>query len=791
MRLLQNILAALAVHSVTDHYALKNRRAVKPNAGQVAFAFDDTPSDHKWDESAHPRAAKGAVEGHGGEFVAKGSDTVPKGFKPYTPMLLGSASGVESHDEKAAPGDDVPVSDTAKSRDPVAGRILSNYPKAEHVSGHKHLIATINAGTRKAPEKRGIFLVNNDTRTLDRTAYREMADEAKKEGLGSKMHVYGRIATYTGPGVEFLSLLDAGIKEAKPGIAMPEKPPNEAAKPGDQLGLFGEASKPKREGPATLGTPGTDTKGKAQELFDTKGPANQMDLFGDGVMPDDLVNKDVKIPPNVEQAHADMQKAHAQRKSHEPTQKKDANDNEFAPGVSYSTIPLSAGMAAHRGTSFVPETRGRQRQKEFAHSMNAAYAELKQSTRGNEAKQKQLDEQWVRFVDSAKSKYLAALHADSRTMSTMITGGSNFPTARNRKKLDSAMNRWNEYSEFVDRATKAIHRDLHPELSPKKIGDADTGAHIETELDRRKKQQEHMKAANKILKQAGVLGYWRGAEPKFHDGHTQESTISKLMQIEGVDEAKAKSMLKPDVMNHIGYATYELSNNNANIRRYEKQLQRQSKFESEAKVAESAGEQATSHDFKGGKVHLDYDDNRIRIAHDTKPSADVIAKLKSKGFRWSPANKAWQRQLTNAAKYDAHTLTGVAIDKLTPKAEKEDKPEKPAEIVDRKRDHWLNIESGLNVSGKHKLSDGTVVSYEYRGDDANDRYVVLEHPDGTKTETHVTDAVSKKAKRSDMQGIARHVATQYIKTKYSAEFDEAETTRYSNYEPILLESGNV
>lgn len=80
------------------------------------------------------------------------------------------------------------------------------------------------------------------------------------------------------------------------GIVLPTKA-NAEAKAGDQLGLFGEASKPKTEGAATVSLkPGEETKGRAQNLFDTHGPANQMDLFGDGVMPDELVNPDVKKP---------------------------------------------------------------------------------------------------------------------------------------------------------------------------------------------------------------------------------------------------------------------------------------------------------------------------------------------------------------------------------------------------------------------------------------------------------------------------------------------------------------
>jgi len=40
------------------------------------------------------------------------------------------------------------------------------------------------------------------------------------------------------------------------------------------------------------------------------------------------------------------------------------------------------------------------------------------------------------------------------------------------------------------------------------------------------------------------------------------------------------------------------------------------------------------------------DENRLQLLFPGKPEADMIAKLKSRGFKWSPRWKAWQRQLT-------------------------------------------------------------------------------------------------------------------------------------------------
>jgi hypothetical protein len=50
--------------------------------------------------------------------------------------------------------------------------------------------------------------------------------------------------------------------------------------------------------------------------------------------------------------------------------------------------------------------------------------------------------------------------------------------------------------------------------------------------------------------------------------------------------------------------------------------------------------------INGIRVLQDSDDNRLKLFFDDKPDQQMIATLKSRGFKWSPRNKAWQRQLT-------------------------------------------------------------------------------------------------------------------------------------------------
>ena len=50
--------------------------------------------------------------------------------------------------------------------------------------------------------------------------------------------------------------------------------------------------------------------------------------------------------------------------------------------------------------------------------------------------------------------------------------------------------------------------------------------------------------------------------------------------------------------------------------------------------------------FEGGTLVWNYGEDRLQILFDRIPEDSRRKELKSAGFRWSPKNKAWQRQLT-------------------------------------------------------------------------------------------------------------------------------------------------
>jgi hypothetical protein len=128
-------------------------------------------------------------------------------------------------------------------------------------------------------------------------------------------------------------------------------------------------------------------------------------------------------------------------------------------------IPFSEAYAASRMISFVPERRAKQT---IDHYFATLTEDLKDLTSHATTREKLaiLADEFARYRAGYRERYLVCLRAASRTMSPMITGPSNFPVARNRRRINTALKRWEELRLFRDRALKAIKRALCPELAP-------------------------------------------------------------------------------------------------------------------------------------------------------------------------------------------------------------------------------------------------------------------------------------------------------------------------------------
>lgn len=302
-------------------------------------------------------------------------------------------------------------------------------------------------------------------------------------------------------------------------------------------------------------------------------------------------------------------------------------------------ISRSLAIAAHAGSSFVPEKRGDQVRAGYAAELSSLYSELKAHATTPE-KLATLDEEFARFREGYRKRYTAYLSSQSRTMSTMIAGPSNFPVRMMEKRNRVVDARRTELIEFLPRAKAAILKSLHPEWRPVMAGDGDAVSRLQEKIATAEAVQARMKSANAAIRKHKKAG--------------AAAQVAALVEL-GFAEADAVKLLAPDFCGRIGFADYETTNNNANIRRMKERL---------TVISRNQAKEDTV--IESGDIRLEDSpaDNRVRLFFPGKPELAVREQLKGLGFRWSPTIGAWQAyrnwRTIEKAKEIAGLLPGVS-----------------------------------------------------------------------------------------------------------------------------------
>lgn len=298
-------------------------------------------------------------------------------------------------------------------------------------------------------------------------------------------------------------------------------------------------------------------------------------------------------------------------------------------------IPLSLAVAAYSGTSFSPERRGASAVSEFATTCAEDYESFKvQAIKGRTLDI--LDAEFTTYRAGLRSRYCAYLSSSSRCVSWIIAGPSKFPAARMNKRADIAHKRLGDYIEWREMARRAVIRNLRPDLRPIMAGDDNATDRLAAKIAHAEKVQERMRAANAAIRK--------------HKKEGEQAQVLALVAL-NIREDIARELLKPDFCGRIGFADYQLTNNNANIRRMKERLESIERNQA-APVAEREYD-------NGIRLEDDPPANRIRLFFPGKPDSSVRDKLKSCGFRWSPNAGAWQAYRNNNAMTTAKTIAGA------------------------------------------------------------------------------------------------------------------------------------
>ena len=219
------------------------------------------------------------------------------------------------------------------------------------------------------------------------------------------------------------------------------------------------------------------------------------------------------------------------------------------------------------------------------------------------------------------------------------------------KKMQAAHNKAQEYEDKLSRFEENTNKRLKSmESEEKQIaywrnGKYKTGETIDAsdplatkklqaKLDYQKESHQKMKDANAYYRKNGTMDGFEG----FSERTNQQ--INASMQ-----DTRFGRRSQP-------FPSYSLTNSNQQIKATESRLKQ---IERTKATASSPGGGGST--FNGGQIIRNTDANRLQIKFDGIPDADTRQKLKSSGWRWSPKNGVWQRQLTDNAERSAKQIT--------------------------------------------------------------------------------------------------------------------------------------
>lgn len=280
-------------------------------------------------------------------------------------------------------------------------------------------------------------------------------------------------------------------------------------------------------------------------------------------------------------------------------------------------------VQAHYWTSFSPEKRGEQLINDYNNQLSEDIEELK--TAGIEED----------IINSYKTRYESLfaswLSAKGRCISSMITGPAKFPTRRAEKANRSEDNHYTLWQEWRIRAKKSIVIKAQPVKT------------FVSELERYKSELAGMKRSQEIMKACNIV---------IKKSKGKDCTNELIAA--GLNEDSAQKIQLPDFAGRKGFASFSLTNNNANMKRIEEMIKTL-----EQKKAMREVSPITEYSFDGGKLIVNYEVDRLQIIFTTRPTSTELSEWKEKGlnsYNWSPSVSAWQRKITSNALYSVKRM---------------------------------------------------------------------------------------------------------------------------------------
>ena len=248
------------------------------------------------------------------------------------------------------------------------------------------------------------------------------------------------------------------------------------------------------------------------------------------------------------------------------------------------------------------------------------------------------EEERETYITTYRQKLSAQLSALSRCANPMVTGRGGFNYHKQEKADKSYQNRYEEFRNWRDKVLKAIRQKreaARPEEEKQEKAwlalKRDIGSSADTihEIDTGK-----CRGYRRALFVSSILN-----KVSTFTNHGEVEIVRRAVDFISEYNSKVK---KPVITPRNRF--FQLPEFAEQMREKLKAVQ---------------GQENREVPFESGTLVWNYGEDRLQILFDKIPEDNRRKELKSSGFRWSPRNKAWQRQLTPNALSAAKRLLNL------------------------------------------------------------------------------------------------------------------------------------
>lgn len=225
------------------------------------------------------------------------------------------------------------------------------------------------------------------------------------------------------------------------------------------------------------------------------------------------------------------------------------------------------------------------------------------------------------YAKKLAAHYNAYYRNEASCPSVMICGPANFPTRkkeRQNSRRDSLQEEWKKLQSYAD--------------SIRTMGTGGISADDPQAVER---------LHQKIKELEAIREHWKSINAYYRKHKTMQGFPEPLTEQEKNHIAFMESN------NFARFGLFDTSNLSAKIRNTKERLER---------LEKEKAKETTVKETSLFQIVENTEIMRLQLIFPEKPDEETRSILKSNGFRWSPKNQAWQRQLTNAARYAAENI---------------------------------------------------------------------------------------------------------------------------------------